>query len=246
MSAISVRRTTAATYTHDDDREFDLPILDPYDNYVVEDSMVVVDSTEGTVLRYAITDEDGGSLFDQEELFHGWTDVHVLHSQRDADKLSSLFDCQNCYYDWDNHLDDDGKLRTDLEDWIGCEGWEPSEAQQALDDGRAFFFERYEHGLVRYALQGESSAVDRMWDVTGVAGFMRADGDWGADVDLEQAARETLARYTDWCNGSIYCIVEATYTGDVDEEGVHQYVDYECVGGFIGYDEATEAVKGEA
>jgi hypothetical protein len=236
---VTTRRTASHTYEHDDGRRFDLPIVDPYDNYIIDESMQVDDHVGGTQLRYVIRDEDGGSWLDQDELFYGWTDVHVLHSQRDADAVSALLhECVHCGERSDVHGaegDEDGDLGH-----VWDHDWEPSDALKDLKGGRAFLFERYEHGQVRYGLRGETSAVDRQWDVTPIAGFMRADEDWSADSDLEAAARDTLRRYTDWCNGNIYSVVTVDYDGSVDEHGTFGHVDYEMCGGYLGYNEAKE------
>ena len=235
--SVSTIRTARHTYEHDDGRRFDLPVVDPYDNGIIDDSMIVHDHVGGTQLRYVIYDEWGADHFDQDEIFYGWEDVYVLHSQRDADALSALRnECDHC----GAHVTDHGEEGD--EGWSGVwdHDWVKPPAAVALDEGRAFLFERYEHGLVRYALLGESSMIDRQWDVTPIAGFMRADDKWGKDANLEDMARATLDRYTDWCNGNVYVIVYVDYEGGVDEHGVFQCKDYETIGGYLGYTEAKE------
>jgi len=226
----------------DDGREFELPIVDPYDNTTVEETMIVTERDDGTTLSYLVTDDSGRDWRDLgDEVFMGWeyTNKHfkrwslmsvVLDSQRDADKLSG---CDSCGYAPSDHDSEE-----DLDD-IGCEGYVKPRWRDLLEQGRAFLFEKYEHGLVRYALQGEASMVDRQWDVSPVAGIMVADDDWGADVDLEQAARRTLETFTDWCNGAIYGIVHAHYTKD------GTFIDEDSCWGYIGADHALACLKEE-
>lgn len=113
------------------------------------------------------------------------------------------------------------------------------ETQKALETGRAFLFEKYEHGQVRYALRGESSMVDRQWDVSPVAGFMWADDEWGPDTNMEEAARGFLETYTAWCNGEVYGVIRETFDADLN-----QLTDDSCWG-YIGHQYAQEVMKEE-
>lgn len=233
---VSTHRTVGQTLTDDEGREFELPIVD--DIYDPSHTAIVSDLPDGRVLiSYLVVDEDAEHM-DPRQDCSGWQEFDILDSQRDADELSSkLNDCE-CGYHYADHLDDDGNMRTDLDTWLNCEGYVKPPARQAIDAGRAFLFEKYEHGLVCYALKGESSQVDRQWDVSPVAGFMWADDDWGADVDIEDAARNFLETFTDWCNGNIWGIVHAWY-GLVDDAWV-EVADYESCWGYIGDYAETE------
>lgn len=220
-----------------EDLEVELPIRDPCG--VAEDPLVGYKADGTIVVSYIVYDEGRTDLDPSKQDCSGWQEFIVLGSQRDADELSNQFDCPNCGHPWRDHVDDDGNMRTDLESWLGCEGYEKSPAQQALDDGRAFLFEHYEHGNIIYALRGESSQVDRQWDVTAVSGFMWADDEWGPDVDIEQAARDFLEEYTNWANGWVYTIVHAEYTP------TGELLDWDCCGGYIGWDYAERECKDE-
>jgi hypothetical protein len=107
--------------------------------------------------------------------------------------------------------------------------------------GRAFYFEKYEHGLVNYALRGEASQVDRQWDVTAIAGFMEAADDVtpSADYSIEDMARASLETYTAWCNGWVYGVVHCTYEAD------GTFIDEESCWGFIGDEWAISQLKDE-
>lgn len=196
-------QVTHSTLTLDDGQELELP----YPGDVMEH--VVTERDNGTIrVSYMVSDDDGASCY-EDDMFHGWDHV-ILDSQGDADELSQrLGNCHECGADVGESCDPDD----DPHDRVNAE-------RQALTDGRAFLFEKYEHGQVCYALQGESSQIDRQWDVTSVAGFMIADNDWGEGVDVREAARCTLAEYTDWCNGSVYGIVHVEYKPGVVERTV--------------------------
>lgn len=80
----------------------------------------------------------------------------------------------------------------------------------AINDGRAFPIEKYEHSMVRYGLIGEASAVDRSWDV-GPVGWLIADNEWNLDADqLAEAARSVLEELSYWANG--WCWSVNTFT----------------------------------
>lgn len=231
-----------AVFTDDEGREFDLPVVTEHvDDY---HGPLVSDLPNGNVLvSYMVYDDDAYHLNPAEEC-SGWRQFTILDSQRDADELSAqLNDCESCGYGYADHLDADGNPRDDLEDWLGCDGWSEPEALTALKAGRAFLFEKYEHGLVNYALRGESSQVDRQWDVTPIAGFMWADDEWGEGVDLEAAARGFLRAYTDWCNGNVWGVVHQEYM--VHEGEWSALADDETCWGYIGDDHAADVMKEE-
>jgi hypothetical protein len=235
---VLLKTYTRHTVEHDG-LELEIPYTDPY-GMDVEDTMLFGRTPDGKiVVSYLVSDDWAQDLDPSKEDCSGWQHFTVFESQRDADAVSAMFNCESCDYPWVDHLDDDGNMRTDLESWIGCDGWTPPAAQLALDAGRAFFFEKYEHGLVNYALRGESSRVDRQWDVTNFAGFMWADDEWGDGVDIKDAARNFLETYTDWCNGCVYGIVHCTYEPD------GTYIDEESCWGFIGSDYAERELRDE-
>lgn len=246
----TITRTTTHTIDiehNGKEYELELPYADPHGDYWIIDSARLTVHDGHLHLTYIVSDDDGGSCYDEEELFQGWDHV-ILRNQRDADDLhESLHVCDECGQEFD-HDDDEMWIRHDFFgnpmeiDLHGNPIMEerhefvPSERRKALDAGTAFFIEKYEHGMVRYALQGESSAVDRAWDVTGVAGFMMSDGEWGTTKSIADYARGTLESFTDWCNGNIFGIVHARYTLDGD------LVDDEAVWGFLGEEHALASL----
>lgn len=239
----ATHRSVGQTLTDDEGREFELPIADTLGD--PSWNAIVSDLPDGRVLvSYLVVDDDAGHQDPSKEDCSGWQVFKVLWSQRDADELSAMFECESCGNGYRDHLDDDGQMRTDLDTWLNCDGWQQPPAAKAVDEGRAFLFERYEHGLVNYGLRGESSQVDRQWDVTAVAGFMWADDDWGADVDIKEMARSFLETYTAWCNGEVYGIVHAHYT-DQHGTGWEQDGDEEACWGFIGHEFAETEMKSE-
>lgn len=216
-----------AVFIDDQGREFDLPVVTEH----VDDfhGPLVGNLPNGnTLVSYMVADHDAWHLADVFEDPHGWQQFTILESQRDADRLSGqLNECGACGGEYGGCFDE-------------CPGFEHSDARKALIDRRAFLFEKYEHGLVNYALRGESSRVDRQWDVTPIAGFLWADDDWGSDVNLEDAAREFLQSYTDWCNGNVWAIVHQEYDAEQNPVG-----DDETCWGYIGDKDAADVMKGE-
>jgi hypothetical protein len=223
--SIRTRTTTNTTSTlTEGDREFTLPIDTGH-----ADEYRITDLANGhTIITYLALDPYGGDHWTPEELFSGW-EYTLLTDQRDADIMWEKFNlCDECETRKERHVDDG---EADCEQFTNA-------AQRSIADGRCFYIEKYEHGLVRYALVGESSAVDRQWDVTGVAGYMMADDDWGKDVDIEQAARSTLEQYTDWCNGTIYGVITVEYAGPN-----RQVTEEESCWGYIGDEHARQELK---
>lgn len=234
-------RTRTDIFTDDQGRDFELPFCGETGGF----EPIVSELADGRVLvSYLLVDEDSEHMDPRQSDGSGWQEFRVLYSQSDADELSGLFDCESCGYGYGDHLLD-GEMRTDLDTWIGCDGWKEPPASVAIREGRAFLFEKYEHGLVNYALRGESSQVDRQWDVSPVAGFIWADDDWGEDVDIEEAARAALQEFTDWCNGNVWGIVHAFYT---DRQGLGWTLlgdETEACWGFIGDEYAESELKSE-
>lgn len=150
--------------------------------------------------------------------------------------------------------DDSGE---DAWEWIefrnGYERDQWIEDNDDWDDGNNVWIERYEHSMVRYAPIGESSRVDRQWDVAqGVAviRFLKPDI-FGSPV-LE-VARAICGEYTDWCNGSVYGIitwrrqlpVEAPHCPVLipDEFAAETWHEEGSCWGFIGSSCVTETAK---
>lgn len=114
----------------------------------------------------------------------------------------------------------------------------PATREEAESSDHVFLVERYEHGLVRYALVGEASQVDRQWDV-GVVGLIGIPNDF---TDPEGAARSILAEYTDWCNGNVYGIVTERFTAD-NGLGWTNLNEGDACWGFIGGEYAQSVVN---
>lgn len=98
---------------------------------------------------------------------------------------------------------------------------------------RTFLVEKYEHGLVRYALTGESSAVGRQWDVAAIGFIVVPD----TTDDPAGLARRLLESYTHWRNGNTYDVVIVTYDAEGNE------VKHETSGMHYGEDSAVTELK---
>lgn len=93
----------------------------------------------------------------------------------------------------------------------------------------------YEHGLIQYSLAGESMMSNDRWDYC-VGACIAIPTDF---TDTEEAARSILEEYTNWCNGSVFGIVEMVRQESGDwEEG-------DTCWGFIGYEYAVEEAKAQ-
>lgn len=113
------------------------------------------------------------------------------------------------------------------------------ETYWAENPGRVFWVERYEHGLVRYALMGESSQVDRQWDVAPGVAVIVIPEDF--TPPYEDVARGILEEYTSWCNGDIYGVVHVWLNANatvLDDEIEHCW-------GLIGRDYAEQTLDSE-
>ena len=83
-------------------------------------------------------------------------------------------------------------------------------SEEDLEKGRAFFLDKYEHGLVSWQLEGEG--MQCRWDTAKCAGVLVFE-DWryekeGQDYDrLQSVAREFLRDYyTPYVNGEVYFV----------------------------------------
>lgn len=221
---MKVHATTGYSLVDDDGREFPTefqPVewLDPF----------VRENDDGSVtIRYAVQDDD--------PMDYEWQEgVEFLlfrnGGERDGWCNDNLHTCRHCDLSSDDHNDE----------WFG-EDIEPHEFEAVLTwTDRMFWVERYEHGLVNYALTNESSRVDRSWDVApGVAVLTVPD-----DVpDPEGFARSVLEEYTDWCNGDVYGVCEETHRlTDPDDGGEWESVKDDACWGFIGQSYTETVLK---
>lgn len=111
--------------------------------------------------------------------------------------------------------------------------------------------ERYEHGLVNYAPIGESSRVDRQWDVApGVAVIRFLKPDHFNDPLIE-VARIICQEYTAWCNGDIWGMIryelQSTDTGACPflepADYTLEWAEADSCWGFVGHEYAQETAK---
>lgn len=199
---ITTHRTVTDIYHHDDGRLFELPIHDEWEMAVRHFA-----DDDGIVTIGYLVHDDLSSWTPEEVL---GDDVRLLSPDTHNWSHGTPPDpaeCAECGYHTDDH--DIDKIRAanpgytgTVNDWIGCDQFQPNDLRKAIDAGRAFPVERYEHGMCRYALTGESSAVDRAWDVSRWGVIVFDGDDWGDTVNFEDMARSILNSYTAWANGS--------------------------------------------
>lgn len=150
-------------------------------------------------------------------------------------------------------VDDSG---ADAWEWIDfADGYDRDQwKDEHGDEPNLVWIERYAHGNVRYAPIGESSAVDRQWDVaTGVAVIRFTKPDEFGQPLLE-VARSICQEYTAWCNGELYGIVTYERRPAVDaphcpvlipdEFTEDRWVEVDSCWGFLG-EEYTRACAKE-
>jgi hypothetical protein len=121
-----------------------------------------------------------------------------------------------------------------------CGGYQaPTEWPALFASKRAHWVERYEHGLVRYALSHESSQVDRQWDVASGVAVLVLDADWVDDPDRRtEIARSLLDTYTSWCNGDVWGVCHFVIDPDTGET-----VEDDACWGYIGDEYALEELN---
>lgn len=225
MNVLTVVRSPQSTLTDDKDREFELEYnpdewIDP----------VVVDNPDGTVtVRYAVQDNSGdwGDPFDDNE---GVTFIKFDNgNERNEWILRNLEECSWCGYAEDS-AEHKNKVDPDYHPFQTSFEW----------NDRTFWVERYEHGLVNYALSHESSQVDRQWDVASGVAVLQLDENWnGVPAEI---ARNLLKEYTSWCNGDCYGIIQEEYTlrngiWETDSSRL------DACWGFVGSEYAEQMVK---
>lgn len=213
------------TLLDDKDREFDL-------EYTPAEwiNPVVIDNEDGTVtVRYAVVD-DHGATYDPMEL-EGITFIKFDNGQQRNDWIVyNLQTCIECGYDESSEHEKE------------CEDDPHPFTPHFVWDDKTFWVERYEHGLVNYALTHESSQVDRQWDVASGVAVLQLDDDWTGDPT--NVARQLLETYTAYCNGDVYGIIQQEFTFDPSaDEWVTDSSRENACWGFIGTDYAEQSVK---
>lgn len=139
---------------------------------------------------------------DRSEFEWGDIEFREFNSGYDRDQWwdANVLTCADCGWGRDDH-------GTDIDDSVigrPCDAFRP-EIDFTAENGW-FKVEKYEHGLVRYALTLESSQVDRRWDVAPFCAYLHLPVGPDGFTDPTEAARAWLAEYTDWCNGNVYGI----------------------------------------
>lgn len=222
---------TMTSYGLVDDEGRELPTewravewIDPY----------VEERDDGSVLtRYAVQDDDPSD--------YEWQDgveftLFSSGNERDEWISGGIDFCEDCGGYKAQHNEDGSDF---LDDWGDLIDGHPFRPRVEWTD-RMFWVERYEHGLVNYALKGESSQVDRRWDVAGGVAVLTVPDDV---PEPETFARAVLEEYTDWCNGNVYGVAEQIYRCKSEEDRDEEWesIDEETCWGFIG-DDYTETV----
>ncbi|MGH0003539.1 hypothetical protein ACQU0X_25975 [Pseudovibrio ascidiaceicola] len=114
----------------------------------------------------------------------------------------------------------------------------------------AFLVEKYAHGNVHYSVAGTRNYPDRRFDV-GLYGVYVPDEYLQDEFKAGRCTKEeltadsnsTLDEYSKWCNGETYCFV--TETWERNEAGLPEKKDYDVVGGYIGLENANDALRQE-
>lgn len=109
-----------------------------------------------------------------------------------------------------------------------------------------FFIATYEHGLVRhYPLYTRESIPTCGWD-TGISGIFVPSASFVKECKRRDTLHKRLEayfkEYTDWCNGNVYALCKDSYLVDTSDQVIF-IDDSDSVGGFIGYENATENLK---
>lgn len=81
----------------------------------------------------------------------------------------------------------------------------PAEMVERLEQGQAFWIDKYEHSGVIFSLAGES--YDR-WDTSSNWGVIDLDDNYVKGMGLNErreVATQDLKMYTQWANGEAYC-----------------------------------------
>jgi hypothetical protein len=201
-----------------------------------------------TITRHAIVVEHDGRDYEVPALppLADWFDPLVTASDTEL-RVTYLAVDDACR---DNPWDDTHGIEYKLfdrgyerDEWIAIQNEDPDpDIVKAQADGRFFWLERYEHGLVRYAPIGESSQVDRQWDVAVGVGWLMLDADWNETVDNTylDMARAMCEELTSWCNGDVYGVVHVTLDLQTGDE-----IDVESCWGYIGLDYAEATAREE-
>lgn len=108
------------------------------------------------------------------------------------------------------------------------------------DDPHTFLVERYDHGVEVYGLPGESSQVDRKWDVTPVAGYIKVPNDVPKDR-AEDYARGALDEFNGWNNGDTHAVHSQRFDRTGNRNGMR-----DSVYGMVGGNQTKEYVEMEA
>lgn len=192
---------------------------------------VVEDVEDGVLVRYAVHDGDCP------EYGHPDTGLRLFRNGTEASEFLRKLNTCSCGSSREDHR----KVFVDYSPRLECPDgpghyFEPE--YEWTED--MFWVEKYEHGLVNYALSNESSMFDRAWDVTSYAGVITTPGDLATIEERLAYARAFLAEYSSWCNGESYGVIQELHRLNGDEWEL--FLTDDCWG-FIGTENAEAVVK---
>lgn len=158
-----------------------------------------------------------------------------------------------------SYLDDpkDDRSGEDAWEWIGFNDGRERDEWRAEhgDEPNLVWIERYEHSLVCYAPIGESSQVDRQWDVAEGVAVIRFTKPETFGSPLLEVARGICEEYTSWCNGDTYGIVSFRRLSPLDapncpvllpdEFATERWDESGSCWGFIGREWAEQSAKSD-
>lgn len=208
-------QTVKTTWYVDKDSGFEFTFLP------VEDSLTIVETVEGFEARYLAQDEncEGPDEWGDDNLF-------LVGYHRDfevrRDKIITKEQCQDLY------AKPEDLEEYDLE-WV----------KEFKNKYHVFGLEAYIHSGVCLSLSREGNFPDRQWDVSQLGCVFVAKEEWPEADKAKEVARGLIKEWNCALSGDVYLIVKQTYDKDKKQ------LDYDCVGGFYGHDEALKSLKTE-
>lgn len=225
MTTATVRRHIDIEVTLDDNRVIHIP----YHGGDALDTMLTDVRSDGKIVVSYMAVDDSCCTDDPIAERDGEVELIKFDDgyERNAWIETNLQACEHCEGRPEDHDDD------------YCErGFTPTKWPALFASNHAHWVERYEHGQVRYALTGESSQVDRQWDVASACAVLLLDDEWVGD--LTEIARSILDEYTSWCNGDVWGVCHIVVDADTDEVELD-----ETCWGFIGSEYAQQTLASE-
>ena len=134
-----------------------------------------------------------------------------------------------------------------IKEWRDVEGIDADERTvsdelaKKLDDGRAFWVDKYEHSGSSYTLMGEG--MNDRWDTTQQWGIIEFTDEYATNFDdyegRKEMARGDLRDYTAYANGEVY----QSYIYEVNPHTGENIEQIDGSGGFFSYDEAKQQAE---